>query len=115
METAGKAEQVTIKETVQHHEDCLSRFSSAMDSVLATILRLEGNVLSIQSPAPVPEPTPTPPLPASVPPEPVRGIPLSLPERQQDARDSFCNATCTVLPTPKLSPGETWLPPSSRY
>jgi hypothetical protein len=36
METVGKAELATIIETFQHQEDCLSRLSSAMDSVLAT-------------------------------------------------------------------------------
>ncbi|CAB1317076.1 unnamed protein product [Coregonus sp. 'balchen'] len=39
METAGKAELAIIVETVQHHEYCLSRLGSTMDSVLATILR----------------------------------------------------------------------------
>eukprot|EP00063_Salmo_salar_P030992 XP_014005827.1 PREDICTED: uncharacterized protein LOC106574453 [Salmo salar] len=52
-----------------------------MDSVLATILRLYGNVQSLQSPALVPAPAPTPPLPASVPSESIRRIPLSPPER----------------------------------
>ena len=50
-----------------------------MDRVLATILRLEGNVQSLQSPAMVPAPATTP-LPASVPSEPVREITLSLQE-----------------------------------
>ena len=71
METVGKTELSTIIETVQHQEDCLSRLGSAMDSVLATIPCLEGNVKSLQSQAPVLAPAPTP-LPAFVPSEPVR-------------------------------------------
>lgn len=46
METTGKAELATIVGTVQHHEDCLSILDSIMDTLLATILRLEGNVQS---------------------------------------------------------------------
>lgn len=80
MKTAGKAELTTIVGTVQHHEDCLSRLGIAIDSMLATILCLEGSVQFLQSPVPFPVPAPTP-QPTSIPSEPVRGIPLSLPER----------------------------------
>ena len=39
-----------------HHEDCLYRLGSAIDSVLATIQHLERNLQSLQSPAQVPLP-----------------------------------------------------------